>query len=126
MITVDSESCVRINTKRERRSGLVDSEGRGSVPTAIIALAALIAAALLSLTDEMPEPAGARAGVMGTGGGCVRVGAGVGDVMRPFARRGVLDTVVVEAVDVCLGPLGGGPPGGGAERPSEGMGLGAN
>jgi hypothetical protein len=68
MITVDSESRVRINRKRARRSGLVDSEGRGGVPTVIIALAALIAAALLSLTDEMPEPAGARAGVMGAGG----------------------------------------------------------
>jgi hypothetical protein len=126
MITVDSESYVRTNSKRERRSGLVDSKGRGSAPTAIIALAALIAAALLSLTDEMPEPAGARAGVMGAEGGCICVGAGVGDGMRPFARRGVLDTVVVEAVDVCLGPLGGGPPEGGAECPSEGIDLGAD
>ena len=98
----------------------------------------MTAVALLSLTDEIPEPAEASVGVTVADVGWLCVGAGLGDGMRPFARRDVLDVVVVELVDVCLGPLGprgppeggggapgGGAPGGGAGRPPEGIGLGA-
>jgi len=57
--------------------------GLGSVPTAIMALAALIAVALLSLTEEMPDSAEVKEGA---GCFCGEVGTLVGRVPTPFAK----------------------------------------
>lgn len=105
--------------------------GKENLPTAIIALAALIAAALDSFTELIPEPAASR---VGTGCFCDAIGVVVGRIPMPtpLVRRDVCGFVaeIVDAVDVvdvvvCWGGLGPrSPPDGGAGGRPEGNGGG--